>query len=294
MSEKLQKVLARAGIGSRRAIEEMIKEGKIKVNGRTATLGDRITQADKVNVDGQPVSQDRLIQQPCRVLLYHKQLGEVCTRHDPEKRPTIFKGLPKLPKGNWIAVGRLDINTSGLMLLTTDGELANRLMHPSSEIEREYACRCFGEVNEEIAQRLLQGVMLEDGMAKFEKIMDSGGEGANHWYHVVLSEGRNREVRRLWESQGVSVNRLVRVRYGDIWLDRGLRPGKTQELDEKAVNHIRGWVGLELLEVQRAVIRRAKQSIEQKRDPAKLRKAKSRSPKKHTPRARIRRDQRKK
>ena len=294
MSEKLQKVLARAGVASRRAIEKLISEGKIKVNGRTATLGDRVGPDDRINVDGQPIRQDRLIQQPCQILLYHKQVGEVCTRNDPEKRPTIFKNLPRLKKGNWIAVGRLDINTSGLMLLTTDGELANRLMHPSSEIEREYAVRVFGMVNEEVAQRLLQGVMLDDGLAKFDKIMDSGGEGSNHWYHVVLKEGRNREVRRLWESQGVSVSRLVRVRYGDIWLERSLRPGKCVELDEKKVNLCRQWVGLVPVSEQRAVIRRVKEHVENKRDPVKLRKSKARSPKKHTPRARIRRDSSKK
>ena len=294
MSERLQKVLARAGIASRRAIETLISEGKIKVNGRTAVLGERVGPGDRVNVDGQPVSQDKLIQQPCQVLLYHKQVGEVCTRHDPEKRPTIFKNLPKLQKGSWIAVGRLDINTSGLIMLTTDGELANRLMHPSSEIEREYAVRVFGQVTEEIAQRLLKGVMLEDGLAKFDKIMDSGGEASNHWYHVTLKEGRNREVRRLWESQGVSVSRLVRVRYGDIWLERRLRPGKCELLVEKQINLCRQWVGLEPVANQRAIIRRAKESIETKRDPVKLRKAKARSPKKHTPRARIRRDNKKK
>ncbi len=294
MSERIQKVLARAGIASRRAIETLISDGKIKVNGRTAALGDRIGPEDRVQVDGQPVSQDKLIQQPCQVLLYHKQVGEVCTRHDPEKRPTIFKKLPKLKKGSWIAVGRLDINTSGLIMLTTDGELANRLMHPSSEIEREYAVRVFGQVTEEIAQRLLQGVMLDDGLAKFEKIMDSGGEASNHWYHVTLKEGRNREVRRLWESQGIAVSRLVRVRYGDIWLERSLRLGRCELLDEKKVNLCRKWVGLAPIAEQRAIIRRAKESIETKRNPVKLRKSKARSPKKHTPRARIRRDSRKK
>ncbi len=294
MSERIQKVLARAGIASRRAIETLISDGKIKVNGRTAALGDHIGPEDRVQVDGQPVSQDKLIQQPCQILLYHKQVGEVCTRHDPEKRPTIFKKLPKLKKGSWIAVGRLDINTSGLIMLTTDGELANRLMHPSSEIEREYAVRVFGQVTEEIAQRLLQGVMLDDGLAKFEKIMDSGGEASNHWYHVTLKEGRNREVRRLWESQGIAVSRLVRVRYGDIWLERSLRPGRCELLDEKKVNLCRKWVGLTAIAEQRAIIRRAKEVIETKRNPVKLRKSKARSPKKHTPRARIRRDNRKK
>ncbi|MCF6218932.1 MAG: pseudouridine synthase [Gammaproteobacteria bacterium] len=294
MSERIQKVLARAGIASRRAIETLISDGKIKVNGRTAVLGDQIGPEDRVQVDGQPVSQDKLIQQPCQILLYHKQVGEVCTRHDPEKRPTIFKKLPKLKKGSWIAVGRLDINTSGLIMLTTDGELANRLMHPSSEIEREYAVRVFGQVTEEMAQRLLQGVMLDDGLAKFEKIMDSGGEASNHWYHVTLKEGRNREVRRLWESQGIAVSRLVRVRYGDIWLERSLRPGRCELLDEKQVNLCRKWVGLTPIAEQRAIIRRAKEVIETKRNPVKLRKSKARSPKKHTPRARIRRENRKK
>ncbi len=288
MSERIQKVLARAGIASRRAIETMITEGKIKVNGKTAGLGDHITAEDRVIVDGQIVSQDKLIQQACQVVLYHKPVGEICSRNDPEKRPTIFKNLPKLKKGSWIAVGRLDINTSGLMLLTTDGELANRLMHPSSEIEREYAVRVFGMMNEEIAQNMLKGVMLEDGIAKFDKILDSGGERSNHWYHVVLKEGRNREVRRLWESQGLAVSRLVRVRYGDFKLERSLRPGKSQVLDEKQVNICRKWVELEPVAGQRELIRRVKDKIEVKRNPVKLRKSKARSPKKHTPRARIR------
>jgi len=293
MSEKLQKVLARAGVASRRASEVLIADGKVIVNGRTATLGDRVSPSDRIVVDGQPVSQEKLIQQACQIILYHKKEGEICTRNDPEKRPTVFKNLPKLKKGNWIAVGRLDINTSGLMVFTTDGELANRLMHPSSEIEREYAARCFGRVDEEVAQRLLAGVMLEDGIAKFDKIMDSGGEGSNHWYHVVLKEGRNREVRRLWESQGVAVSRLVRVRFGDIWLERSLRPGKAIELDEKETNRIRAVVGLAPVAEQRAIIRRAKETIEPKRNEVKLRKSKARSPKKHTPRARIRRDKKK-
>ena len=225
MDEKIQKVLARAGYGSRREIEGWIEAGRIKVNRQLAKLGDRIGPDDRVSLDGKPLT--RLHHAPRRrVIAYHKPIGEVCTRQDPEGRPTIFQHLPRIQNSRWIAVGRMDINTVGLILLTTDGELANRLMHPSSQVEREYAVRVLGEATAEKLQQLQQGVMLEDGMAHFDRILDSGGEGANHWFHVTLKEGRNREVRRLWEAVGLKVNRLIRIRYGNIELGRKLRPVK--------------------------------------------------------------------
>lgn len=234
MSERIQKILARAGIASRRTIEKWITEGRITVNGKVAALGDRVDSNAQIKIDDKPVK--RLTsEEETRVLIYHKPAGEICTRHDPESRPTVFEHLPKLHIGRWIAVGRLDINTSGLLLFTNNGELANRLMHPSYEIEREYAARVYGEVNEKILRQLLKGVPLEDGLARFESIQDAGGEGRNHWYHVIVKEGKNRLVRRLWESQGVTVSRLIRIRFGKIQLSKGLRPGKWQMLSEEEI-----------------------------------------------------------
>ena len=244
VSERLQKVLARWGLGSRREIEGWIRAGRVQVNGRPAELGQRVGEDDRIFVDGKPVRRPRQFRQRCRVLVYHKPVGEVTTRRDPEGRPTVFEHLPRLKTGRWINVGRLDLNTAGLLILTTDGELANRLMHPSSEIEREYAVRVFGEVAPEVFERLLAGVELEDGPARFEKILDAGGQGVNHWYHVILREGRNREVRRLWESQGVQVSRLIRVRYGPVGLPRDLRPGRWRELTDAEVNQLRATVDL--------------------------------------------------
>jgi 23S rRNA pseudouridine2605 synthase len=231
MSERIQKVLARAGYGSRRQLEALIKEGKVTVNGEVAKLGDQVDVGDNMRLDGKAVSAKRLWQQPQQVLLYNKPVGEVCTRRDPEGRRTIFQSLPTPEQGRWVSVGRLDINTSGLIILTTDGELANRLMHPSNEMDREYAVRVLGEVSPEVMQTLRDGVELEDGKAKFNDIQESGGEGANHWYHVVIQEGRNREVRRLWESQGVQVSRLMRVRYGPIIIPSQLKMGRWMMLD---------------------------------------------------------------
>jgi len=226
MSERIQKVLARAGYGSRRQLETLIKEGKVIVNGETAKLGDQLEVGDNVRLDGKPVSAKRLWQQPQQVLIYNKPVGEVCTRKDPEGRRTIFQSLPAPEEGRWVSVGRLDINTSGLIILTTDGELANKLMHPSNEMDREYAVRVLGEVTTEMLQNLRNGVELEDGKARFSDIQEAGGEGANHWYHVVIQEGRNREIRRLWESQGVQVSRLMRVRYGPIIIPNQLKMGR--------------------------------------------------------------------
>jgi 23S rRNA pseudouridine2605 synthase len=244
MSEKLQKVLARAGKGSRREMEAVISAGRVSVNGQTAYLGDRVEGNEQIRIDGHNVVLEAQGDQICRILMYNKPEGEMCTRKDPEGRPTVFDRLPPLEGGRWVAVGRLDINTSGMLLFTTDGELANRLMHPSHKVEREYAVRVFGEVNEAMRQTLLHGVKLEDGPAKFQKITYRGGEGRNHWFHVVLSEGRNREVRRLWESQDVQVSRLIRVRYGDIELQRQLPLGGWTELALKDVNYYRKLVNL--------------------------------------------------
>jgi 23S rRNA pseudouridine2605 synthase len=229
MVERIQKVLARAGLGSRRQIEAWIREGKITVNNRPAVLGLGISGTDVIKIDGRLVSQASAVT-PVRTLVYHKPAGEVTTRRDEAGRPTVFDHLPRLKHARWITVGRLDINTSGVLLVTTDGELAHRLMHPSWQIEREYAVRVLGEVDEAVLQKLQQGVMLDDGKAAFSTILDAGGAGANHWYHVVLREGRNREVRRLWESQGLQVSRLIRIRYGPAGLPRNLRAGKFQDL----------------------------------------------------------------
>lgn len=238
MAERIQKILSRAGYGSRREIERWVEEGVILVNGHKATPGQAIEETDQVSLRGQRLRlQSRLRSKP-QVLIYHKRVGEICTRNDPEKRPTVFQNLPKPHSGRWIQVGRLDINTEGLLLFTTDGELANRLMHPSYQIEREYAVRVMGVVTEEMLNALKAGVMLEDGMAKFEKITFAGGEGINQWYHVVLHEGRNREVRRLWESAGLKVSRLTRVRYGTVNMPRYLRLGYSEELDAKALRNI--------------------------------------------------------
>ena len=243
MDEKLQKVLARAGIGSRREMERWIEQGRIKVNDQLATIGDRVSEKDKIKVDNKFITQRRT-QVTQRVIAYHKPIGEVCTRDDPEGRKTIFQNLPKLSAGRWISIGRLDLNTSGLLLLTTDGELANKLMHPSSEIEREYAVRILGEVSPEIIKELTTNVPLDDGDAHFVDVKSAGGQGANHWYHVVLKEGRNREVRRLWEYFGFAVSRLMRMRYGDITLERRLRPSKSEELQEKEITALYKSVGL--------------------------------------------------
>lgn len=236
MSEKIQKVLANAGVGSRRQIEAIIQEGRITINGRLATIGDRMTYRDKICVDGREIKLAKSKNQSTRVLLYHKPEGEMCTRNDPEGRPTIFESLPIIRNSRWICVGRLDLNTSGLLLITNDGELANKLMHPSSEIEREYAVRVRGEVEAQHLTELEQGIELEDGLASFHNIVDAGGTGSNHWYHVTVREGRNRLVRRLWEAAGFTVSRLIRIRFGNIYLPAGLRRGKHIELDEEEIS----------------------------------------------------------
>ena len=231
-SEKLQKVLARLGLGSRREIENWIAQGRVSVDGRRASIGERVRGRELVRVDGRRVHLPEAAA-AVRVLRYHKPAGEVCTRRDPEGRPTVFDRLPRCPGSRWVAVGRLDLNTSGLLLFTNDGELAGRLMHPSRGVPREYAARVREELAPEVRHRLLCGVQLEDGMARFDSIVDADGGATNHWYKVVLREGRNREVRRLWESQGVTLSRLIRVRFGPIDLPRGLAPGRFAHLDRE-------------------------------------------------------------
>ena len=242
--EKLQKVLARAGVGSRREMERFIEAGRVSVDGRVSNLGDRVFPGQTIRVDGQIIRHTDTAPRR-RILVYNKPEGELCTRSDPGGRPTVFERLPRVSRGRWITVGRLDFNTSGLLLVTNDGELANRLMHPSSEIEREYAVRVQGEVTEEMARQLKQGVELEDGLASFSSIRDAGGEGSNHWYRVTLGEGRNREVRRMWEAVGARVSRLIRVRYGPVELPRGLSQGHWEDLEEATARKLLEAVGLE-------------------------------------------------
>ena len=246
MSEKLQKVLARAGQGSRREIEAIIQQGRISVDGKVATLGDRIevTQSATIRLDGHVVSVKALQETVSRVLIYYKHEGELCTRRDPQGRPTVFDRLPKLHGLRWISVGRLDVNTSGLLLFTTDGELANRLMHPKSVIEREYAVRIFGKIDDKKIKQLCKGIQLKDGPAAFRSVSYQGGEGINQWYNVTLAEGRNREVRRLWEAAGVQVSRLIRLRYADIMLPKSLPRGGWTELSSKETNCLRDKVAL--------------------------------------------------
>lgn len=244
MSEKLQKVLARVGLGSRRHMEEAIIQGRVSVNGKIAEIGQRIESSDELRVDGRRVSFSLEEETRRRVLVYYKPEGEICSRQDPEGRPTVFDNLPLLKGERWVMVGRLDINSSGLLLFTNDGELANRLMHPSNEVEREYAVRVMGEVTPEARQNLLNGVMLEDGSAKFETFSEVGGEGINRWYEVVVKEGRNREVRRLFESQDLRVSRLLRIRYGTVALPRHLHTGRWLELDKNEIDGLAALVKL--------------------------------------------------
>ncbi len=245
-TEKLQKILARSGHGSRREIEDYLQEGRISIDGVKAKLGDRIdaNSTAKIRLDGRILSIREAQKDVCRVLAYYKPEGELCTRSDPQGRPTVFQRLPRLNSARWIAVGRLDVNTSGLLLFTTDGELANRLMHPSREVEREYAVRVFGEIDDAKIRQLTRGVQLEDGPASFRSVSYRGGEGINQWYNVSLTEGRNREVRRMWEAVGVQVSRLIRVRYGDIDLPKGLPRGGWVELGLNQINYLRQLVEL--------------------------------------------------
>lgn len=235
--EKLQKVLARAGIGSRREMERLIEAGQVKVNDHIAKLGDRVTHNDKIFVNGQRVVLRTELTRR-RVILYNKPEGEICSRLDPEGRPTVYDRLPSLKGERWISVGRLDFNTSGLLLFTNDGELANKLMHPSSVIDREYLVRIQGEVTDDMKEQLLEGVLLDDGVARFTDIVDGAGEGKNRWFYCVVMEGRNREVRRLWESQGVKVSRLKRVRYANIFIPSHVRVGQWIDLTEREIQDL--------------------------------------------------------
>ena len=266
--EKLQKVLARSGLGSRREMERWIESSRVEVNGVTATLGDRVSSSDVVKVDGKKIELSAGDQNQARVLIYNKPIGEVCTRHDPEGRPTVFDNLPKLSNERWVAIGRLDINTSGLLVFTTDGEIANKMMHPSSNIDREYAVRVLGDVNDAVLKRLTEGVLLEDGMAKFTDVRYFNGEGANKWYHCVVMEGRNREVRRLWESQELQVNRLKRVRFGPVFLPSDVKVGTWRELGQKEVDVLADELQLERRKVPREnpedLIRREREFKRQK------------------------------
>ncbi len=244
VKERIQKVLAREGLASRRQIDKYLEEGRIQVNGKLAKPGDQISGNEKISLDGKPVRLARHRPKP-KLLMYHKPVGEVCTREDPQGRPTVYRNLPGLQHGRWIGIGRLDINTSGLLLFTTDGELANRLMHPSFELEREYAVRVRGDVTPEKIEALKAGIELEDGEAHFEQVVDGGGEGSNHWYHVILREGRNREVRRLWEAVGTEVSRLVRVRYHQFNLPKWLKPGKWRFFEDETVKRLYADLGLD-------------------------------------------------
>ena len=272
--ERIQKLLARAGVGSRREVESWIGAGRLSINGKPVEPGQKATVDDRIELDGKRLDIVAGAELVRRVLIYNKPEGEVTTRRDPEGRPTVFDSLPRLRDHRWIAIGRLDINTTGLVLFTTDGELANRLMHPSRQIDREYAVRVFGDVDEAMVKRLSEGVLLDDGMAKFSDISEAGGKGINQWFHVTLLEGRNREVRRLWESQGVRVSRLKRVRYGPIFLPSRLTVGKWEELDQKAVDSLSKAVDLKPVEIP------AKTPSEQKTLDRKRRKQSGTGPRK--------------
>jgi 23S rRNA pseudouridine2605 synthase len=245
-AERLQKVLAQAGIGSRREMEEWISAGRVTVNDNVATLGVRVSEGDKVKVDGRQIRLKLEAEKTMpRILLYHKQEGEIVSRDDPKERANVFDALPKLRGQKWIAIGRLDFNTSGLLIFTTSGELANRLMHPRFEVEREYAVRVQGQMTtDQMHQMIKEGIELEDGLVRFEKLSDEGGEGYNHWYRLVLKEGRNRVVRRTFEALGLPVSRLMRVRFGMINLPPRIKRGMMAELGEGEVRAILEWVGL--------------------------------------------------
>ena len=247
MSEKLQKVLAARGLGSRREIERWISAGRVSVNNKTAQLGDRVTGEERIQVDGKPISSKKLAH---RYLLYNKPEGEIVSRDDPEGRRSVFDRLPKLKNQRWISVGRLDFNTSGLLLFTTDGKLTNKLMHPSSSIDREYAVRVLGDVTDDAIDRMKHGVLLEDGIYRFTDIQRGSGakdnEGsANQWFYVVLMAGKNREVRRLWESQGYTVSRLKRVRFGSFFVPSSVKAGQWTDLKPKDVRELYAMAGLE-------------------------------------------------
>jgi 23S rRNA pseudouridine2605 synthase len=242
-AERIQKLMASAGLGSRRALEKRIGNGEVMVNSAQAVLGQTVSTGDTITFEDRPW---RVVSKPVshRSLIYNKPEGEMTTRSDPAGRPTVFDRLPFVKNARWVAVGRLDINTTGLLLMTSDGELAHAMMHPSNKVDREYACRIRGEVSAEHLQNLRQGVELKDGPAKFSDIREAGGSGENHWFHVTILEGRNREVRRLWQSQGLTVSRLKRVRYGAVFLPKRLRVGHWSEITPREHGILREDVGL--------------------------------------------------
>ena len=242
--ERLQKALASAGLGSRRDMETWIAEGRVQVNGETATLGSKVSSRDVVKVSGRRVYL-RFEDKRTRILIYHKSEGEIVSRDDPAGRASVFDNLPKLRGAKWIAIGRLDFNTEGLMISTTSGELANHLMHPRFEVEREYAVRVLGELSEEMIRKLLDGVELDDGTARLQSLFVAGGEGANRWYRIIIMEGRKREVRRLFEHLGLTVSRLTRIRFGPISLPPQLRRGQKTELDDDQVAQVLQWAGMD-------------------------------------------------
>ena len=246
---KLHKVLAQVGLGSRLEMEQLILEGRISVNNEPAHVGQRVQFGDQIKINGKPIRY-RIAPPPIRVLAYHKPVGEVVTHDDPQNRPTVFRRLPKLMGGKWQSVGRLDLNTEGLLLFTSSGDLANKLMHPRFGLEREYAVRVLGALSNVEKQRLLDGIQLEDGLATFGSIEDGGGEGANHWYRVTISEGRNREVRRMLEAVGHAVSRLIRIRYGAMMLPRGLKRGAWMELDERDIRELMAAAGVDQTDTQ--------------------------------------------
>ncbi len=259
--QRLQKVLALSGLGSRRDMEALIEAGRVTVNGVVATPGVSITGEDVVRIDHRPVRLQTAPQLP-RVLLYHKQEGEIVSQDDPEKRASVFDKLPRIRGAKWVSVGRLDINTSGLMIFTTSGELANRLMHPRYEVEREYAVRVMGELTDEQMLTLKNGIELEDGIANFDVIQDKGGEGANHWYQVILREGRNREVRRLFEAVHLMVSRLMRVRFGPVSLPSRLKRGQMLAMQDKEVRQLLEWAELDIPSApQRQMTAREKEQV---------------------------------
>ncbi|MCP5144313.1 MAG: pseudouridine synthase [Gammaproteobacteria bacterium] len=276
VGERLQKALSRAGLGSRREVETWISAGRVIVNGKPAELGQRVTSKDKVTVDGKPVVASRLFPTRQTTIGYHKPVGEICTRKDPEGRPTIYQSLPQRDQARWVSVGRLDINTSGLLLLTTDGRLADALMHPSHQVEREYAVRVLGQASLDQLKALTTGVTLEDGEARFNQVVHVGGTGINQWYHVVLCEGRQREVRRLWEAVGLTVSRLIRVRYGNVLLPRDKPAGRWWELGPHEVAELYRLAGLEQT--------KEKPAAERPRRPLKRRVPAARTPARRKPR----------
>jgi 23S rRNA pseudouridine2605 synthase len=245
MSERLHKMLAQAGLGSRREMEELIRAGKVTVNGEVADIGAQADETDLVKVNGRAV-RFRVASALPRILLYHKPEGEIVSRDDPEQRETVFDLLPQVRGAKWIAVGRLDFNTGGLLVFTTSGELANRLMHPRFEVEREYAIRVRGELTPDQLRQLRQGIEMEDGPAQFESLVEEGGEGSNHWYRGVLKEGRNREVRRMFESMALTVSRLIRVRFGILTLPPRVKRGRWLELEPEQVATVLKWAGIVL------------------------------------------------